>query len=107
MKRHPILPLQLLVTVMLSFLLTNCDKEKATQTYIWYTPDYKPLTEVRAEMKSSAARGLKNPGKIYIYGNYIFLSETNEGIHIIDNSKPTTPKNIAFIPIPGNVDLAV
>jgi hypothetical protein len=107
MKRHPILVLQLMMTVMLSFLFTNCDKEKATQTRIWYTPNYKPLTEVRAEMKSSAARGLKNPGKIYIYGNYIFLSETNEGIHIIDNSKPATPKNIAFIPIPGNVDLAV
>lgn len=107
MKRHSILTLQLSVTVMLSFLLTNCDKEKATQTNIWYTPNYKPLTEVRAEMKSSAARELKNPGKIYIYGNYIFLSETNEGIHIIDNSEPATPKNIAFIPVPGNVDLAV
>jgi len=107
MKRHLTLTLQLMVTVMLSFLLTNCDKEKATATHIWYTPNYKPLTEVRAEMKSSAARGLKNPGKIYILGNYIFLSETNEGIHIIDNSQPTAPKNIAFIPIPGNVDLAV
>ena len=107
MKRHPVLTLQLLVTVMLSFLLTNCDKEKTTHTNIWYTPNYKPLTEVRAEMKSSAARGFQHPGKIYILGNYIFLSETNEGIHIIDNSEPTTPKNIAFIPIPGNVDLAV
>lgn len=107
MKRHSILTLQLMVTVMLSFLLTNCDKEKVTQTNIWYTPNYKPLTEVRAEMKSSAARGLKTPGKIYIRGNYIFLSETNEGIHIIDNSQPAAPKNIAFIPIPGNVDLAV
>ncbi|OQP61485.1 hypothetical protein A3860_31655 [Niastella vici] len=107
MKQHPALTLQLMVTVMLSFLLTNCDKEKATQTNIWYTPNYKSLTEVRAEMVSSAARGLKNPGKIYIFGNYIFLSETNEGIHIIDNSSPTAPKNIAFIPVPGNVDLAV
>ena len=58
-------------------------------------------------MKSSPSQALKNPGKIYIYGNYIFLNEPDAGIHIIDNSQPTAPKNLAFIPIPGNVDLAV
>ncbi len=107
MKRHTTLVLQLMVTVILSTFLSNCDKEKATQTYTWYTPNYKSLTEVRADMKSSPSQALKNPGKIYIYGNYIFLNESNEGIHIIDNSKPAAPKNLAFIPIPGNVDLAV
>ncbi|THU35906.1 hypothetical protein FAM09_21175 [Niastella caeni] len=107
MRRHPMSALQLMVTVMLSIFLSNCDKEKVTQTYTWYTPDYKTLTEVRAEMKSGPGQPLKSPGKIYIYGNYIFLNESNAGIHIIDNSQPSAPKNIAFIPIPGNVDLAV
>jgi hypothetical protein len=107
MKRHTTLVLQLMVTVILSTFLSNCDKEKTTQTYTWYTANYKSLTEVRANMKSSPSQALKNPGKIYIYGNYIFLNETDEGIHIIDNSKPAAPKNLAFIPIPGNVDLAV
>jgi hypothetical protein len=58
-------------------------------------------------MKSAPAQALGNPGKIYIYGNYIFLNESNVGIHIIDNSQPSAPRNIAFIPIPGNLDLAV
>jgi hypothetical protein len=107
MKRHTTLVLQLMVTVILSTFLSNCDKEKATQTYTWYTANLKTLTEVRANMKSSPSQALKNPGKIYIYGNYIFLNETDEGIHIIDNSQPAAPKNLAFIPIPGNVDLAV
>ena len=106
MKRHSLLALQLMMTVMLMISLSACDKEKTTRTYTWYTPVFKSLTEVRADMKTSPARGLKNPGKIYIYGNYIFLNEVNEGIHVFDNSQPSLPKNIGFIPVPGNEDLA-
>jgi hypothetical protein len=62
---------------------------------------------VRANIKSNPAQDIKTPGKIYIYGNYIFLNESNEGIHIIDNSNPSAPKNLAFINIPGNIDMAV
>ncbi|HEU4902901.1 MAG TPA: hypothetical protein VFT06_08915, partial [Flavisolibacter sp.] len=40
-------------------------------------------------------------------GNYLFLNEVNKGIHVIDNSNPAAPKNIAFINIPNNIDLAV
>lgn len=107
MKRHPMLVLQLMMTVILITSLSGCDKEKTTQTYTWYTPNYATLTEVRANMKSSPVRALKNPGKIYIYGDYIFLNEVDEGIHIFDNSQPSAPKRISFIPIPGNADIAV
>jgi hypothetical protein len=107
MKRHLLLVLQLMMTVILIASLSGCDKEKITRTYTWYTPVYKTLPEVRASMKSSPARALKNPGKIYIYGNYIFLNEVDEGIHIFDNSQPSSPKNIGFLPIPGNEDIAV
>lgn len=107
MKRHNLLVLQLLVTVMLSLFLTDCDKEKCTRAYTLYTPIYNTLTQVRANMKSNPAQAIKTPGKIYIYGNYIFLNESNEGIHIIDNSQPSAPRNLAFITIPGNIDMAV
>lgn len=92
---------------MLSLFLTNCDKEKCTRSYTLYDPVYTSLSQVRANMKSNPAQALKNPGKIYIYGNYIFLNESNEGIHIIDNSNPSAPKNLAFVTIPGNIDMAV
>jgi hypothetical protein len=58
-------------------------------------------------MKSGTPKALQQTGKLYIYGKYIFLNEPNKGIHIIDNTTPADPKNIAFINIPGNVDLAV
>ena len=107
MRRHPITALQLLMTVILTASLSGCDKEQITRTYTYYTPVYRTLPEVRANMKSGPARPIKAAGKIYIYGNYIFLNEFDEGIHIFDNTQPAEPKNLAFIPVPGNQDLAV
>jgi len=50
---------------------------------------------------------LENPGKIYIFGKYLFINELYQGIHVFDNSNPSNPVNLSFISIPGNVDLAV
>ncbi len=88
---------------------TGCLKDSFTRTntYIFYTPVYQSKTVVKANIKSNAARDIQNPGKIYILGNYIFLNEIDKGIHIIDNSNPSSPKNAAFIDIPGNIDIAV
>ncbi|MBC6108884.1 LVIVD repeat-containing protein [Pedobacter fastidiosus] len=49
----------------------------------------------------------KKTGKIYIYNDYLFINEPNEGIHIYNNSNPSAPTNVAFLQIPGNVDLAI
>src|SRR5690606_5280934 len=50
---------------------------------------------------------LDNPGKIYLYGDFLLINEPQKGIHIIDNTNPYSPKPVHFINIPGNVDLAV
>lgn len=105
--RHQTKLLWVVPVLLLLLSLSSCFKDNCTRTYTLYTPVYKTLTEVRQGMKSSAAKTLENPGKLYIYGNYIFLNEQEKGIHIIDNSNPASPKNIAFINIPGNADLAV
>lgn len=88
-------------------LFTACVKDKCTRTYTFYEPVYKTSAEVRANIKSNAPREVERPGKLFIRGNYIFLNEIDRGIHIIDNTFPAAPKNIAFIDIPGNVDVAV
>ena len=89
--------------------LQGCIKDACnhTQSYSWFVPIYKAIKEVRDNIKSSAAREIKTPGKLFIIGNYIFLNEMNKGIHIIDNSNPAMPVNKAFIDMPGNVDIAV
>ena len=106
MKRQAATALQFLITAMGILLLGNCDKQHCTRTYTLYAPVYKTLSQIRAGMVSSEAKDLKIPGKIYVYGNYIFLNELGQGIHIIDNSQPNAMKNVAFIKIPGNLDLA-
>src|SRR5258708_5631366 len=90
-------------------LFSGCVKDtcKHPFTYTFYQPVYKTTAEVRANIKSNPAEEIQEPGKIVLLGNYIFLNEVDKGIHIIDNNNPSSPKNIAFIDIPGNEDLAV
>jgi hypothetical protein len=93
----------------ISFLLGGCLKDtcRHTFTYTIYEPIYKTTVEVLTHINSNAPTDITNPGKMVLLGNYIFLNEINKGIHVIDNSNPSSPKNIAFIDIPGNVDLAL
>lgn len=99
----------LLSLFILSFGFSGCIKDNCskTYTYSYFLPVYKTTLEVRANIKSNSPREIENPGKLFIFGNYIFLNEIDKGIHIIDNSKPAHPANISFIDIPGNLDLAV
>ncbi len=90
-----------------SLFFSSCLKDKCTRTYTLFQPVYKTTEEVRANIKSTSARSLDHPGKLFIRGNYIFLNDMDKGIHIIDNSNPSAPKSVSFIEIPGNIDLAV
>jgi hypothetical protein len=94
-------------TVALLFVFNSCVKDKCTRRYVYWEPVYRTKDEVRANIKNNAVRDIERPGKIYIRGNYIFLNEIDRGIHIIDNSNKSAPRRVAFIDIPGNLDMAV
>ncbi|MDX1408576.1 MAG: hypothetical protein R3330_10600, partial [Saprospiraceae bacterium] len=85
-------------------LRDNCDR---THTFIQFDPVYKPLEEMRTGIAVTDARELENPGNINYYNGFLLVNERREGIHIIDNSDPANPVNLAFIEIPGNLDMAV
>lgn len=91
------------------FLLTTCKEEIIrTRTYHTKVPFYLSVSALRAQViTAQAPRKLSEPGKIYIYGNYLFINEVNRGIHIVDNTNPSAPRFINFIDIPGNADMAV
>jgi hypothetical protein len=65
------------------------------------------LNELRSGIKTLPAQDLESPGKIYVKDNYLFINEVKKGIHVIDNTNPSSPKAISFIQILGNVDIAV
>lgn len=87
--------------------MSGCMKDKITHTYQIVTPVYEVLSKFREQVKSGSATNIVSLGKIAITGNYIFLSEPFKGIHVIDNSNPSQPKNVSFINVPGNEDMAI
>lgn len=50
---------------------------------------------------------IREQGKICFYEGYLFVSESDKGIHIIDNQNPASPRNIGFIEVTGNRDIAI
>jgi len=98
-----------LVVLLMTMSWSSCLKDDCTshRTFIRLDPIYKSLDAVRSEFAIGVPRDLKNPGKIYVYGNYLLINEINEGIHIIDNSNPAHPVPLSFVVISGNKDMAV
>jgi len=76
-------------------------------TYGEYLPVYMNRTEMERVVKIEPGRPLQSTGKIYLYGQYILVNEKYKGIHIIDNSDPAAPENIAFLHIDGCIDMAM
>ena len=107
MKRKIWLNKTIWLTGFLAFLLSGCMKDKITRTYEVRTPIYEVLSAFRDKIKSQPAIPVETTGKIAILGKWIYISEPYKGIHIIDNSDPSSPKNVSFINIPGNEDMAI
>ena len=61
-------------------------------TYKISTPVYEVLSKFRESIKSQPAIDIDVADKITVDGNFIFLSEPLKGIHVIDNSNPSSPK---------------
>ncbi|MFC5282550.1 LVIVD repeat-containing protein [Pedobacter alpinus] len=89
--------------------LSSCkDEVVKTFTYHTQTPYYLSVADIRQMVVAEETpRAIAAPGKIYIYNDFLFVSEPNKGIHIIDNNNPAKPQFISFINIPGTADLAI
>ncbi|MCC6286971.1 MAG: hypothetical protein IT249_03730 [Chitinophagaceae bacterium] len=100
-----------LIAIVCLVAFFGCSKDNAakkqTYTYTITTPVLKSRTEVFAALNGSAAEPVKTAGKFYIKNQFIYLNEVEKGIHIIDNSNPSQPKQVGFLNIPGNLDIAV
>jgi hypothetical protein len=73
----------------------------------YFKPIYLSWEELRSSIKSESPRPIHKRGKIGIRGDYLFINEPNVGVHVFNNRDPSHPVAIAFLKIPGNVDLAV
>ncbi|MES2848040.1 MAG: hypothetical protein V4685_03205 [Bacteroidota bacterium] len=112
-KKTLLITYRLLAIVAVAAMFTACKKEagsvnnKNTKTITLYTPVYGSKATALASINGDANKAVTHAGKIYIKDNYIYLNELNKGIHIIDNSNAMHPVQIAFLSIPGNLDIAI
>ena len=93
--------------VLLICCFFACTKDHVKEHYTFFSPVYLTKDAVKNNIRSNAPRDIEQMGKLAVKDNYIFLNEPGKGVHIIDNSNPASPRNIAFVAIPGNVELAL
>lgn len=90
------------LALVMGSLAWSCTQDGTTQAG-YQTPD--ELREETITLQSPQA--LKAPGKIYIKDGMLLINEIGKGIHVINNENPQDPQKIAFVNIPGNIDVAV
>ena len=94
-----------LLSMVALLVLGSCDKDKS-ETVMGMKPVYASAADIeRVDVRTSEP--LNNPGKIYVYQNYLLVNDHAKGIHIYDNTNPNAPVEVSFISIPGNKDFSV
>ena len=71
------------------------------------TPEIMSKAEFRSSVEVLPPQNIDESGKIYAYNDYIFVNDEFQGVHIIDNTYPESPSALAFLKIPGNVDISI
>ncbi|SKB45596.1 LVIVD repeat-containing protein [Salegentibacter holothuriorum] len=98
----------MLLLLAIVALFTSCEKDDVEgDFYNVAVPIVKPIEEFRAMVKISEPRAITEAGKIYTYGDYVFINDAHKGVHIIDNTDPYNPVKIKFLEIPLNTDVAI
>ena len=90
-------------------VLTGCEN-KVTEmvTYKINEPVFMATETFRNSVKvTSGPRNITTVGKMCFYNHYLYISEPEKGIHIINNADPANPQQTGFIELLGNADLAI
>ena len=95
-----------LLLVITLLALSSCS-DRQLQTFTANVPIYLSYEDLRSSFETGVGREMKKPGKICFMEPYMYINEYKEGIHVVDLSDPGTPQALAFISIPGNVDMAI
>jgi hypothetical protein len=103
MKRYLSIPIALIISIL---VLSSCE-DRSLQTTTANVPIYLSFDDLRKSIVIEEPKDISKPGKIYFKDNYIFINEFMEGVHIIDISDPSSPDPLAYIPVPGAIDMAI
>lgn len=92
-----------------TLLIGSCANEVSeTYTYKINEPVFVTADKFRTSVKvSRVPQKIEIQGKMAFYKDFMYISEPEKGIHIIDNRNPSRPAQIGFIAILGNADMAI
>jgi hypothetical protein len=97
--------------IITSFIvLISCyPGESPTQFPVGLVEGYKPvyLNSNEADILWQEAKQINKPGKIYVFQNYLLVNEKLKGIHVFDNSDPSSPLSLGFLRVAGCTDMAI
>jgi hypothetical protein len=96
-----------IIPILVSLVILYSCEDTTYREYQGNSPVYLSYEELRDAVEVEQGRKLVNPGKMYFKDNYIFIIEELKGIHIFDNSNPSSPIKKAFIKLPGIIDMAI
>lgn len=107
---------RLLFLLLFAITLSSCFK-LFDRKYDLYEDPYKvrwawkPVYSVDSSYRKLSYQNspapVKNAGKIYVYGKYIFQADMGSGIHVIDNTIPAEAKRIGFLAVNGCEEIAI
>lgn len=86
----------------------HCSDKDNWERYVEYVPLYQDADIFLQRIKTVKDEvPLLNPGKLMVSGNWKFVTDVNRGIHIYDDTDPANPRKIAFLYVPGVLDIAL
>jgi len=99
-------------TVLIFFiagLLAGCSYNYTeTFSYKINEPVFMSMSDFRNSVRvTKEQHQINNYGKICFYNGFLYISESEVGIHIINNTDPSSPRIVGFIELVGNADLAI
>jgi hypothetical protein len=89
--------------------LSSCtDNVTEMVTYKINEPIFMETVTFRNSVRvKTQSEKIESIGKMCFFNNYLYISEPQKGIHIINNTDPSNPQQIGFIELLGNADLAI
>ena len=94
--------------VIATSALVSCDDDGPYEEYLVARPILQDAVSFKAEAVAvTEPVPIVTSGRIYAYGDYIFVNDVNQGFHVINNQNPSNPEPIAFIKLEGNNDISI
>ena len=103
-----LIPAALFFAVTFTAGLTAC-KDSCTNEMIYdaNVPVYLSYEDLRQPVTVKSSETLAKPGKFWRKDTYLFVSDINKGIHIYNVANANAPYEMAFVNVPGVMDVAV